>query len=85
MTFFGPDLHVFIIRARREPREIPAAQPEWRFWIEHQPGGQQRNSRDLAGVLEFIGLYLTELEVGPDQEERPHPGASQQPLTDERS
>jgi len=54
----GPDFHVFIVRARQERREIPAAPPEWRFWIEHHPGGQQRNFKDFQGVLEFIGLYL---------------------------
>lgn len=57
MTSLGPDLHVFIIRARREPREIPA-QPEWRFWVEHHPGGEQRNCRDFLRVLDFIDEYL---------------------------
>jgi len=69
MTSIGPNFHVFIVRARREPREIPTALPEWRFWVEHHPGGQQRNSRDFAGVLEFIGLYLTELELEPGRQQ----------------
>lgn len=68
MSSFGPNLHVFIVRARREPREI-AAPPEWRFWVEHHPGGEQRNFRDFAAVLGFIGLYLTDLEVVPRPEE----------------
>jgi hypothetical protein len=68
MTSFGPDLHVFIIRARREPREI-AAPPEWRFWVEHHPGGEQRNFRDFPAVLGFIGLYMTEPGVGEAPQE----------------
>jgi hypothetical protein len=62
MTSPGPDLHVFIVRARREPREIPAAEPEWRFWVEHHPGGEQRNFREFAAVLRFLALYLPGLE-----------------------
>ncbi len=65
MTSPGPDLHVFIIRARREPREIPDTSPEWRFWIEHHPGGEQRNVRDFAGVLEFIIGQLPDLRIEP--------------------
>ena len=61
MTSFGPYLHVFIIRARREPREIPGAPPEHRFWVEHHPGGEQRNFKDFIGVLDFIVLYLPEI------------------------
>lgn len=63
------DLHVFIVRARQEPREIPGAPPERRFWIEHQPGGEQRNFKDFAGVLEFMLLYLPDLkgEVAPER------------------
>lgn len=62
MTLFRPDLHVFILRARLEPREIPGAKPEWRFWIEHHPGGEQRNFKDFTGVLEFIARYLPDLK-----------------------
>jgi hypothetical protein len=63
MTSFGPNLHVFVIRARREPREIPAVSPEWRFWVEHHPGGEQRNFSDFPAVLAYVGLYLTDLEL----------------------
>ena len=63
-----PDPHVFVIRARLEPREIPGAAPERRFWIEHQPGGEQRHFKNFAGVLEFIALYLPDLkdELAPE-------------------
>jgi hypothetical protein len=70
MTSFGPDLHVFIIRARREPREIPGASPEWRFWIEHHPGGEQRNLRDFAAVVEFITRYVPDLRTEPARWDR---------------
>ncbi len=70
MTSFGRDFHVFIIRSRREPREIQGAPPEWRFWIEHQPGGEERNLRDFAGVVEFILCYLPDLKAAPEQWER---------------
>ena len=50
----------FVIRARREPREIPGAAPEWRFWIEHLPGGEQHHYRAFAEVLHFIAGYLPE-------------------------
>ncbi len=65
MTPSGPDLHVFIVRARREPREIPAASPAWRFWVEHHPGGEHRNFSDFAAVLAFVGRYLTDLDLMP--------------------
>ena len=58
MTPQGPDLHVFVIRARREPREIPGAPAEWRFWIEHHPGGEQHHYRSFAEVLAFIAEKL---------------------------
>jgi len=58
MTPQGPDLHVFIIRARREPREICGAPSAWRFWIEHHPSGAQKYFRDFAEVLGFIAEYL---------------------------
>jgi hypothetical protein len=58
MTPHGPEQHVFIIRARREPREIAGAPPEWRFWIEHHPGGAQHYYRDFAEVLDFMAAHL---------------------------
>ena len=58
MTPQGPDLHVFIIRARREPREIPGAPSEWRFWIEHHPTGAQQYFREFSEVLGFIAEHL---------------------------
>lgn len=64
MTSSRPDLHVFVIRARRVLREIPDAEPEWRFWIEHHPGGEQHNYRDFAGVLRFIAQYLPDHVAG---------------------
>jgi hypothetical protein len=57
MTSSRPDLHVFIVRARCEPREV-AGPAEWRFWVEHHPGGEQRNCRDFLAVLEFIGGHV---------------------------
>jgi len=58
MTPPGPELHVFIIRARREPREIPGAPSEWKFWIEHHPGGTQHYFRRFSDVLDFISDSL---------------------------
>ena len=60
MTSPEPDVHAFVIRARREPREIPGATPEWRFWIEHHPGGEQHYYRDFADLIRFIARYLPE-------------------------
>jgi hypothetical protein len=72
MTSQGSDLHVFVIRARREPREIPGAAPEWRFWIEHHPSGTQHYYRDFADVLAFIAAFLpagaTERGAAPPSE-----------------
>ncbi len=51
-------LHAFVIRVRREPREIPGAPAEWTFWIEHHPSGTQHYYRDFAGVLAFIAECL---------------------------
>jgi hypothetical protein len=58
MTSHGPDLQAFVIRVRREPREIPGAPAEWTFWIEHHPSGTHHYYRDFAGVLTFIAEYL---------------------------
>jgi hypothetical protein len=58
MTPQGPELHVFVIRARRESREIPGAPAEWRFWIEHHPGGEQHYYRNFEEVLAFIAEHL---------------------------
>jgi hypothetical protein len=66
MSTLEPDVHVFVIRARCEPREIPGALPEWRFWIEHLPGGEQHHYKDFAGVLAFIAGYLPEEALWPD-------------------
>jgi hypothetical protein len=63
MTSSGSDVHVFIVRARRESREVPAAELEWRFWVEHHPGGEQRNCKDFASVLRFIRTYVGDLKV----------------------
>ena len=60
MPMVEPHVHVFVIRARAEPREIAGAAPEWRFWIEHLPGGEQRYFLDFAEVLRFIADYLPE-------------------------
>jgi hypothetical protein len=65
MTPQRSDLHVFVIRARREPREIPGAPAEWRFWIEHLPGGERHYYRNFAEVLAFIAEYLPANEVTP--------------------
>ncbi len=65
MTSPDPDVHAFVIRVRREPREIPGAAPEWRFWIEHLPGGESRYFRDFSDVLRFIARFLPECAI-PD-------------------
>jgi hypothetical protein len=67
MTTLEPCVHVFVIRARSDPREIPGAPREWRFWIEHLPGGPQRHLRDFAEVLSFIAGYLPEQALWPDR------------------
>ena len=67
MPTLEPDVHVFVIRARCEPREIPGAPPEWRFWIEHLPGGEHHHYRDFAEVLRFIAEYLPEGALRPEQ------------------
>ena len=66
MSSLEPDVHVFVIRARREPREIPGAPPEWRFWIEHLPGAERHHYRDFADVLAFIAGHLPEQAFRPD-------------------
>jgi hypothetical protein len=58
MSLLEGDVHVFVIRARSEPREIPGAPPEWRFWVEHLPGGEQHHYREFSEVLRFIAGYL---------------------------
>lgn len=60
MPMVEPHVHVFVIRARAEPREIAGAPPEWRFWIEHLPGGEQHYFLDFAEVLRFIANFLPE-------------------------
>lgn len=70
MTTPEPDVHVFVIRARSEPREVPGAQPEWRFWIEHLPGGEQHYYRDFAEVLAFIAGYLPAQALWPGRTPR---------------
>ncbi|MET0555589.1 MAG: hypothetical protein ABW221_21290 [Vicinamibacteria bacterium] len=62
-----PDVHVFVIRARCEPREIPGAVPEWRFWIEHLPGGDGHHYRDFAAVIAFIAEYLPQRALRRDE------------------
>ena len=58
MTPERSEQHVFVIRVRREPREISGAPSEWRFWIEHHPSGTQHYYRDFAEVLGFIAEIL---------------------------
>lgn len=58
MTLQGSDLHVFVVRVRREPREIAGAPVQWTFWIEHHPTGTQHYYRNFAGLLDFIAEYL---------------------------
>ena len=60
MPTLEPDVHVFVIRARPRPSEIPGAPPEWRFWIEHHPGGEQHHYRDFAGRARVHRGYLPE-------------------------
>jgi hypothetical protein len=63
MAFFGPNSHVFIIRVRSEPREIPGAPTEWRFWVEHLPSGDRQNLREFGDVLAFIRVHVPSLPV----------------------
>lgn len=70
MPTLEPDVHVFVIRARCEAREIPGAPPEWRFWIEHLPSGEQHHYRDFAELLSFIARYLPEQALRPDRTPR---------------
>jgi hypothetical protein len=64
MTSPGSDLHAFVIRARREPREIAGAPSEWRFWVEHHPGGERHYYGDFAEVLAFIMTHLPPPAIG---------------------
>ena len=60
MSSVEAEVHVFVIRARLEPREMAGAVPQWRFWIEHLPGGERHHYRDFAEVLAFIAGFLPE-------------------------
>lgn len=66
MSLLEPDVHVFVIRARSEPREVPGAPPEWRFWVEHLPGGESHHFREFADVLCFIAAYLPTQALLPE-------------------
>ena len=58
MTIQGADFHVFVIRVRRQRREIPGAPAAWTFWIEHHPSGRQHYFREFAELLAFMAEYL---------------------------
>lgn len=67
MSLLEPDVHVFVIRARSEPRDQPGAPPEWRFWVEHLPGGERHHYRDFSEVLRFIAAYLPARALLPER------------------
>ncbi len=64
MTPPGPELHVFVIRARREPRELPGAPAVWKFWVEHHPTGRRQYFGSLDEVLRFVAGSLPADAVG---------------------
>ena len=55
--------HIFIVRFRREPREIATASPEWRAVVEHVPSGTRKYVRDLDYMAAFFFLYVEDLGV----------------------
>jgi hypothetical protein len=67
MSLPESNAHVFVIRARSEPRDIPGAAPEWRFWVEHLPGGEHRHCRAFSDVLGFIAAYLPKQALLPER------------------
>jgi hypothetical protein len=58
------DTHVFIVRLRREPRELECARAEWRGVIEHvgqtEEATEQRYVKDLSEILPFIAAHLAD-------------------------
>lgn len=61
---FEEGRHVFIVRIRREAREIPDAPPEWRGMIEYMPTGERRYFRDLNEITAFVGRFVPDMERG---------------------
>lgn len=54
----GGTSHVFIIRAWREAREDPDAEPLWRFAVEHIPSGTRMHCQELGAIQAFLRQYL---------------------------
>ncbi len=67
MTLLEQDSHVFIVRVRREPREIEGAPPLWRGVVEHQPGGEQRHWQKLDDLSTFIASFLAGIDSNPNR------------------
>lgn len=65
MTSREERTHVFIVRIRREPREIPGTAPQWRGMIEYVGKTEETTSRQglngLADIMPFIVARLREV------------------------
>lgn len=49
---------MFVVRLRREPREVAETVPEWRGVIEHLRSGERRYVRAIADIVPFIARFL---------------------------
>lgn len=65
MTPSAGTSHVFIIRAWREAREDPDAEPLWRFSVEHIPSGARFHSQELETVRAFIEQHIGSSRAPP--------------------
>lgn len=63
MTLSRGDMHSFIVRIWREPREIEGSAPEWRGTIEHVSSGQRRYFNNLDEIAAFVSPYLVQMGV----------------------
>jgi len=58
MPSLGESTHVFIVRAWREPREIPGAAPQWRFSIQKVGHDELTYLQDVEALSAFMRVHL---------------------------
>ncbi len=63
MDSFEDNTNVFIVRVWLEPRDSPAARPEWRGVIEHAGTRQRRYFKNMSGITEFVEPYLEQMGI----------------------
>ena len=63
MDSFEAHTNVFIVRIWLEPRESPAAKPEWRGVIEHVATHQRRYFKNMSVITEFAEPYLEQMGI----------------------